>query len=150
MDLHGILNACCAEFRKGEETVTTTVGAMQVTDVYLMPHVDEAPAHLVQVDVHFMIIGVKAATAAEHRDALIAILEPHRSQLERGPSFLGISHMFGIEQDRAFHLMAVGQVLGFWKVATPSAFSLTGDMAHRAAMNGYVMISGYKTEEIAA
>lgn len=146
MSLHDILNDCCAEFRKGEQVTTTVTGGMQVVDIYLMPHVSEAPPHLVQVDVHFMVIGVKAANAAEHRDDLVAILEPHRALLERGPSFMTIAQEFEIEQDRAFHLMAVGQVLGFWSVMTPSVFRLTGTMADRAALAGYVMTNGYRPE----
>jgi hypothetical protein len=150
LDLISILNDCCAEFRKGAEVTTRAVGNIDVTDVWLMPHVDAAPPHLVLVDVHFMIIGVKAANAAEHREDLIAILEPHRPLLERGPSFMTIAQEFEIEQDRAFHLMAVGEILRFWRVMTPSVFRLTGTMADRAAAAGYVMISGYEKEEEAA
>jgi len=146
MDLHSILNDCCAEFRKGAEVTTRTVGNIEVTDVYMMPHVDDAPPHLVLVDVHFMFVGVKAATAAELREDLIAILDEHRHLLERGPSFMTIAQEFEIEQDRAFHLMAVGEILGFWKVLTPSVFRLTGTMADRAALAGYVLTSGYKPE----
>lgn len=146
MDVISILKDCCAEFRKGAETTTKTVGAMQVVDIYLMPHISDAPGHLEQVDVHFMWIGVDPLAAAVHRDQMIAILEPHRPLLERGPSFMTIAQEFEIEQDHALCLMAFGQVVGFWQVLTPKVFRLTGTMADRAAAAGYVMTSGYKTE----
>lgn len=144
------IRGCSFEFRKGEQITTRKVGIVEVVEVFAMPHIDEAPGHLEQVDVHFMWIGVDKAKAEEFQAEFIRFLEPHRPLLERGPSFMTIAQEFEVEQDVAFHIMAVGQALGFWKVMTPAIFRLTGTMADRAAAQGYVMINGYKTGEIAA
>lgn len=149
-DIMNIIGGTCCQFRKGESVVTRSTGAIDVVEVFSMPHIDEAPAHLEKVDVHFMVIGVDPDLAAPHKQDFIAIVEPHRELMERGPSFLTIAQEFEIEQDAAFAVMALGQAYGFWKVVTPAAFHLKGEMADRAAGVGYVMTSGYTTQERAA
>ncbi len=42
--------------------------------------------------------------------------------------------------------MALGQVLGLWRVITPVDLGITGAKAMDAAGLGYVMLSGYKEE----
>lgn len=148
--VHDIVRGCSFEFRKGEPITTRIIGIVEVVEVFAMPHINDAPGHLEQVDVHFMWIGVDRDKALLHEQDLVAILEPHRPLLERGPSFMTIAQEFEVEQDVALSLMAVGQVLGFWSVMTPAVFRLKGEMADRAAAAGYVLINGYRTGEKAA
>jgi hypothetical protein len=152
-DLKSILSECCHLFRKGEAVTTRTIGGgvMEVTEIFAMPHVDQAAPDLRMVDVHFMKIGVDPIGAELHRDDLQAILYPHRHDLVLGPSYLAIAGMLEIEQDFAFAVMAMGEVLGIWRVITPATFGLTGEHADGAAGSGYIMISGYRTgSEVAA
>lgn len=145
-DLSTILAECCHQFRKGDQIVQRQAGNLAVTEVFAMPHVDEAAPDLMLVDCHFMVIGVDLISAELHRDDLIRILDPLAALLKRGPSYMAIAAELMIEQDHAFMLMAVGSALGFWRVVTPEILRLDGEMADRAASAGYIMITGYRRE----
>jgi len=149
-DLHTILAECCHQFRTGEEIVERHVGPVTVTEVYAMPHVDDAAPDLKLIDCHFMKIGVDPVGAELHRHDLIAILDRHSDWLVNGPSYMRIAAELEIEQDIAFMLMAIGEVLGLWRVITPATFDLDGELAERAARTGFIMINGYRQEEKAA
>lgn len=44
--------------------------------------------------------------------------------------------------------MALGHVLGIWRIVTPEDLGFTGAKAEQAAGLGYVMQAGYQREEI--
>jgi hypothetical protein len=121
-----------------------------VTEIFAMPSVEEAPAHLERVDVVFMVIGVDKAKAETHRAELAAILAeyPVPGRLENGPSYIEIGGVIG-DQGAAFQLFAIGKVLGFWNILTPEAIGASGDEAVKLAGAGFIMISGYAPEAAA-
>ena len=144
--LHEILRLTTSQFRKGETVNQHKVGAVGVTEVYAMPHESSATG-VELVDVHFIKIGVDKEKAAAHKDELIKILNeyPNPERLAGGPSYIEVGGALG-DQGAAFCLFALGKVLGLWSVITPESLGMTGEDAHRAAGNGYIMISGYGHE----
>lgn len=138
--LHEILRSTTAQFRKGE-AVERRPG---VTEVFAMPHQDEAAPGLVMVDMELLQIGVNMAAAAPLREELVALLKkwPNKGELATGPSYITVGAVIG-DQGAAFQLFALGKALDLWSVITPATFGLTGDEARRAAGLGYVMISGF-------
>lgn len=143
-----ILDATTTQFRKGAARTERTINeaGLKVIDVYVMPHVKEAPADLVMVDVHFMEIGVDKAAAERHRADLLEILDayPEPERLAGGPSYIEVGGIIG-DQGRAFQLFALGQALELWRVITPkSLLGEEGERADRLAGSGMIMITGYK------
>jgi hypothetical protein len=116
-----------------------------VLEVYMMPHVDESPADLEKVDVEFEIIGVNKALAEKRRDELVKILNtyPHPDRLADGPSYIEVGGEIG-SQSGAFQLFALGKVLGFWDLITPSKMGFSGPEAREMAGSGFIMITGYR------
>jgi hypothetical protein len=77
--------------------------------------------------------------AAEHGEFQEVSVE----RLKAGPSYIELGAWLG-DQTMALMFMALGEVLGFWKIISPTTLgvkdpAVAGDMAGR----GFVMISGY-------
>lgn len=142
--LYEILAETTVQLRKGPEVTEHESKDLHVVEIFDMPHVSEATKGLVQVDVELLVIGVDPVKAAAHRDELIAILRdyPEPQELKDGPSYITVGARIG-DQGAAFCLFALGQVLGLWKVITPRMLGVTGEVARRAAGNGYVLIGSY-------
>lgn len=144
-----IITTTTAQFRKGEVTTTKTMpNGIEVTDVYMMPHIDEASKGLVMVDMWFIEVGVKQEMAQEYRDELVSLLKewPEDTPLSGGLSYIVFGGVLG-SQDLALMLMALGSVLGFWKVITPKVFGdIDKAMADELAGSGFIMASGYIPE----
>jgi len=143
--LYEILKETTTSFRKGEIETTKEYKNVTVQEFYIMPHVDEAK-DLEMVDVHFMQVGVNRVVAIKNRAELITILdgyEPRPHPLKEGPSYIEVGAVIG-DQEAAFRLFALGQVLGFWEVMTPERIGITGEAADDLAGRGLIMITGYK------
>lgn len=134
-----ILEATTQQFRKGPPVVMSD----HVTEVFDMPHKDDASPALLSVDMEFLCVGVDLVAAATHRAALIELLDEHADEFEIGPSYIRTGALIG-DQGMALRLFALGQALGLWKVITPHMLGLEGEEARRAAGAGYVMINGYE------
>lgn len=144
--LYGILRETCSEFRKGEAVTTKRTGNLEVTEVFAMPHESEAPANLVKVDVHFMVIGVDKEKAEARRNDFIEVMKgyPDLTRLEQGPSFIEVGGVVG-DQSAALVLFALGEVLELWTVLTPERLHITDKaQADEMAGRGYIMMSPWK------
>lgn len=144
--LYAILAETTAEFRKGPEVQHRDVGPLHVTEIHEAPHVDAMPAGLETVDVFFFLVGVRKTEAEKRRDELIELLEayPEPDRLAAGPSYIEIGGTIG-DQGAALRLFGLGQVLGLWKIITPTELGVTGERAREMAGMGYVMITGYRS-----
>lgn len=142
--LYRILGDTTVQLRKGAAVERERVGAVDVTHVYAMPAVSDAPNSLVRVDCEFLVIGVDRARAEQHRSELLSILRayPQPERLAGGPSYIEVGAAIG-DQGAAFQLFALGEVLGLWKVITPATLGFTGPEARDMAGRGLVMISGF-------
>lgn len=160
--LHQILAETTVQLRKGEvyEGTPELVAQAEAGDelkgggvlhVYAMPHTSEAPASLERVDLHFVDIGVDKAAAEKHRAEFISILAdwPDPETLFGGPSYITVGAEIG-DQGAAFQMFALGKALGLWSVITPKTFGMEGEQANHAAGMGYIMMSGYRPEAVAA
>lgn len=144
--LYQILAETTVQLRKGEPVVEEQGGDIHITHVYAMPHESEATEDLVKVDCYFIVVGVKKAKAEEHRAELKAILDtyPDPERLKGGPSYIEVGGVIG-DQGAAFQLFALGEVLGFWKVITPTTLGFKpGPAADMIAGQGLILISGYE------
>ena len=146
--LHEILALTTMQLRKGPEVVKTD-GPVQTTEIYMMPHEGEVDGDaLTKVDVEFMIIGVRQATAELHKAELIDILNhyPDPGRLAGGPSYIEVGGVIG-DQGAAFCLFALGKALDLWDIITPSKLGMEGEQAREAAGRGFIMITGYTAKE---
>lgn len=143
-----ILRVTTQQYRKGEMETTKQVGGITVTDIYMMPHVADADPNLVMVDVWFINVGVDKAEAEKHRDELVALLNewPTEQPLTSGLSYITIGGELG-SQDYALCLIALGSVLGFWKVITPALLGADKAKGDELAGSGFIMAGGYKPEK---
>ena len=143
--LYQILSETTNEYRKGPEVTKEITENLEVTHVYAMPPVDDAPESDVMVDVHFMQIGVNKTKAEKIRDEFNEILDtyPDPERLKGGPSYIEVGAVIG-DQGAAFKMFALGEVLGLWQVITPASLGMTGAMADQMAGGGMVMTSGRK------
>jgi len=143
--LYDILRATTVQLRKGAEIERERVGHLDVTHVWAMPHESEAQPHVEKVDCELLVIGVDRARAEPLKAELQTILDdyPAPERLAGGPSYIELGAAIG-DQGAAFQLFALGQVLGLWKVITPTMFGITGAEAKTLAGQGFVMISGYR------
>lgn len=147
--LYEILAETTVQLRKGPEIEHKTVGNLSVTDVYMMPSVDQAKPDLVSVDMHFLVIGVDNAKAEARRDDFVEILnEWPNDELDGGPSYMTVGGTIG-DQGAAFQMFALGQVLGLWQVITPETVGMTGEKADQLAGSGFIMMSGYRKPVVA-
>ena len=143
--LYEILSETTNQYRKGPEVTKEITENLEVTHVFAMPPVDEAPETDVMVDVHFMQIAVNKEKAEKVRDELNEILDtyPDSDRLAGGPSYIEVGGVLG-SQTGAFQLFALGEALGLWDVITPAKLGIEGEMADQLAGGGMVMISGRK------
>ena len=157
--LYDILGETTIQLRKGDvlEGTPALVDAIKaggdpdrelpggVVEAYFMPPISDARPGLDQTDMEFLVIGVDRALAEKHRAEVIDILNayPQPDRLAGGPSYIEVGGELG-DQGAAFQLFALGKTLGLWTVITPASFGMTGAEAHRAAGNGFIMISGYR------
>jgi len=143
--LYEILRETTIQLRKGEEIEERQIGNLHVTEVYAMPHEEEADNGLVKVDCQFIVVGVDKTKAEKSRDELIAILKtyPDPDRLAGGPSYIEVGAEIG-DQGAALQLFALGQVLGLWRIITPKTLGIIGVQAEQMAGMGFVMISGFK------
>jgi hypothetical protein len=143
--LNEILDQTCASFRKGEKIVGN--------HFYGFPHVStvEGRGDTELVDCHFIKVGVLKQKAEEVRAELIEILNeyPDLEQLKGGVSYIELGVVLG-SQDRAFELLALGQVTHLWRVVTPATMGVTGEVADNMADMGFIFESGYSTNHEAS
>lgn len=138
--LYEILGKTTQQYRKGE----VREDRVGVTEIYAMPHAEEAPPELEVVDVEFIKIGVDKKAAEQHKDELVEILKdyPRPDRLAQGPSYIEVGGEIG-DQGAAFQLFALGKVMGLWDLITPASMGFDGSEARQLAGAGYVMIAGY-------
>jgi len=141
--LHEILDETTMQLRTGEPVVESTRGSIQVTDMYLMPHVDDV-ADVEKIDMVLVVVGVDKTKAAARKEELIGLLKtyPAPERLAGGPSYIEVGGVIG-DQGAAFQLFALGEVLGLWRVVTPRLLGAEGDKARYMAGAGFVVITGF-------
>jgi len=133
------------QLRKGDIVEKRTSGNIEVTEIYMMPHVSKASNSLEKIDMEFITIGVNREIAEKNRQAFIEICEsyPRPDRLAAGPSYIEVGAEVG-DQGLAFQMFAIGEVLGLWKVITPARLGIIGAESRQLAGSGFIMISGYK------
>lgn len=145
--LYEILAETTIQLRKGDEIVYAKNGSS--ISVYAMPHESEVisddKTNIEKVDCFFKTIGVKKDVALKHREELVGILRgyPQPERLASGPNYIEVGAEIG-DQGAAFQLFALGQVLNFWKVVTPTILGMSGERAELLAGMGFIMITGFK------
>jgi hypothetical protein len=136
--LNEILEETCGGFRKGEQ--------IEGNHFYGFPHVStvEDRGDTVLVDCHFIKVGVLKQKAEEVKAELIEILNqyPYLERLKNGISYIELGAVLG-SQDRAFELLALGEVTHLWRVVTPATMGVTGETADNMAGMGFILESGY-------
>lgn len=150
-----LLDATTTMYRKGPTVQEEEVEGVSVVHVWL--GVDETPDTPDEniVDVHFFNVKVDAEEAERHRDEFHAICaawppDPtHMSEnrLASGPSYIELGAQIGTFQGQqdALRFMALGEILGAWKVVTPARLHIEyEELANQLAGSGYVMISAYE------
>lgn len=68
--LYQILGETTQQYRKGAAVTERETEHLRVTEIYAMPHENDAP-DIDKVDMHFVTIGVDASKAQKHRDELV-------------------------------------------------------------------------------
>ena len=103
-----------------------------------------APDGFEIIDCILVAVGVRKDPAEAHKAELIELLKayPQPERLAAGPSYIEVGGVLG-DQGAAFQLFALGQVLGLWKIISPTTVGIRGEDAHRMAGNGFVLMSGY-------
>ncbi|MCA1404643.1 hypothetical protein I6F26_10425 [Ensifer sp. IC3342] len=145
--LHAILVDCTRQYRLHEKIVERDVNGIHVVTHEPMPRASEAPPEHTVVDCTLLKVGVHREKAEAHRAELRRLIQPMEPILNLGPSFITLGAEIG-DQGAAFQLMALGQVLGFWRIVRPEDLGFTGAKAEQAAGLGYVMLAGYQREEV--
>lgn len=145
--LYEIITETAHLYRKGEAATVHEKNGIQIVDLYMMPHIDEASPELEIVDMWFVNVGVRKELAQQHRDELVLILQPWQADLEKGLSYIHIGGLLG-SQDMALLLMAIGKVLGFWSIITPeflaSAVGVSQTELNELAGRGFIMCDGFR------
>jgi hypothetical protein len=142
--LYQIINECSTQVRIGDVVKQETVGPLSVTTVDAMPAESDLVDGLKVIDLVLLKVGVEPDCAAKHKEELVKLIEPLRTILEPGPSYITIGGYIG-DQGTAFQLMAIGEVLGLWTVITPRLFGINEEpQLTQAAGQGLIMISGYR------
>jgi len=140
--LQAILADTTIQLRKGPVVTEEEKDGINVVHIYLMPNEEEAPASMVKVDCHFVVIGIDPEKAEEHRQDFIDIVKgyPAPHDLAKGPSYMSVGAVLG-DQGAAFQFFGLGAALNLWNVITPAALGHKGESADQMAGMGFVMIS---------
>lgn len=149
--LYGILADTTELFRHdsvvegaaGAQTfVRASTGDVEPTS---LRHISLADGRLEMVPLCFVTAGVWREEALKHEKAVLELLDryPDPLRMAEGPSYIEVGSVLD-SRDAALRLFALGRVLGFWSIFTPSAFGMTGKEAERAARDGFVTISGWQ------
>ena len=162
--LYNILAETTVQLRKGEEIEGNpeALAAIKegkpieenpggVVEFYNMPHVNEAKPKLQKVDMEFIVIGVDIEKALHRKQDLISVLNsyPNPERLAAGPSYIEVGATIG-DQGAAFQLFALGEALNLWKVITPKTLGFNDEEARQMAGIGYIMITPYVQQSVAA
>jgi hypothetical protein len=134
-----------APLRKGDTVKISEVGNMQVMTVTDCPHVSEASPALELVDLTLLVVGVNRIAAERSRSELVELVNSFPMALMvMGPSFITLGAYLG-DQGDALRLMALGKVLGLWKIVGPPEIGVHDEVkAHHMAASGFLMITPYK------
>jgi hypothetical protein len=139
-----LITKIAQEYRMTPEVTVDQTDKITVVEIYMMPHIDEAPPGLEMVNMWFIKVGVNKALAEEHRAEIVSLISEW-PDISKGLSYIHFGGLIG-SQDLALMLMAIGKVLGFWEIVTPELFGdrVTNDEKDRLAGMGFVMADGFK------
>ena len=139
-----LLGETTRQFRKGAVVTETKTVGLRKYDIYMMPHESEAPDELTMVDVHFFQVGVDLKKALPRREELVQLLAADFSaQLVTDEiNYMTMGALLG-SQELAFHLFALGNVLGIWQLLTPERMGMPPDMCELLAGRGLISIIGW-------
>src|SRR5271157_398943 len=130
-----ILGACGATLCRNGRICKKEYTTLNTSE---MPLALEMPTNLEQVDCHFITVAVDKEVASRYADELRMHVAEWPNGFYREIGWVEASFWLR-SQDSAFRLFGVGQVLGWWRVATPASVQLTGDRADSAAGGGMIL-----------
>ena len=111
------------------------------------PHVSLADEDLELVDCYFIVIGMYEKKVEQCQKELLELvkllLKNHR--INGSISFLEIGEALE-SQELALRLLAIGKVLGWWELHTPTTNNLSAESADRAAGMGLIMATHISNE----
>jgi hypothetical protein len=92
-------------------------------------------------------VSLSKTKIAEHQEEIQEWLDnyPDPERLAGGPSYIELGAHIG-DQGMAFVLMAIGKHFGWWDIMTGESLGLSLEEAQRMAGLGFLMISGYKSQ----
>jgi hypothetical protein len=148
VQIREITHLCVKAHRKGEiESVTTTPQGLEVKEMFFMPHANEIPAGLVRLDVEFFIAAIDKVEAEKHKADLKVMIEEGMGaeRLSKEIGYIDWGGLIG-DQETALMFMALGDVMGFWMLLTPSRMGMPADMCRTMAGAGMITTSPYRWE----
>jgi len=143
--LFAILDETTTLLRKGPVVSREIDRGVETVTIDAMPDVDSMSRMpgVVVVDLDMVAVAVRQDLAAVRREALGMFIKKYSEQAEMklafGPSYIHVGAEIG-DQGAALRLFALGKVLGFWDLVTPTSLGATGEDARNMARAGYVMI----------
>jgi hypothetical protein len=144
-ELYKIVKDTTTMYRKCEDVVEKkVVGNVKVTEVWGMPHINDANKSLDLIDVHFMVIGVDKKKSEKHKEKLVTLLKEFPdARFKEGLSYIDIGCKLD-SQEIALRLMALCKSLGICNIVTPKTLGLEGEEGNNLAGLGFVMMSEVK------
>ena len=162
MQIYDILRATTGEFRKGSDLVIDGQPATDeqraaynaaldakeiprvgnVVELNFMPPLDAMREDLEKVDMHFFVVGVAKDEAEKYRQEIADWMRSNYTaeELQGEIPYTALGGAIG-DQGLAMRLMALGQVLGLWKVLTPEVMGIPEPMASEMAGMGFITIA---------
>lgn len=121
---------------------------MRTTDVFKPGELEVVPDNYRILDFDLeSLFGVDTSEADGVRDEFLEILAsyPKHEKLEKGQSYTEFSRDFPLDCEMCLRAFALGEVLGVWRVVTPSRTGcIDRSAAHARAMNGFINVEGYR------
>lgn len=154
-DLAKFVRTATEEYRHGEAVTHSQSGNLHTTEIYAMPHKDEAEKH-VTVDVGFIVVGftevaadkdrfvelLKAALAGEGEFANISA-----SDFCSGPSYVTVGAWIG-SQDLALRLFALIEHYGYGEVMLPRKLGIEAGSDQERSLMGGGMVYGIPNDKL--
>jgi hypothetical protein len=147
-----LVNETTTILRKDSDPITSErkEGNLVIHEVLGFPTASETETaeNTKTIDLVFFDVAVNLDKAENNRTRFKEIIDsyPEPDRLEGGISYIQIAGTIGVEQQTALSFMALGEVLGFWKIITGKTLELNEEESRELAGNGFIMTNGCKKD----